>query len=132
MVVDLSCDQIRYDAARDKWRFEVRPASIPDSQLSARDQARLLFRGFNYTDSTLLDRVFRVMLTSSETGRRYGDINDSSHVNMELPPGGYSLHVTCLGCSRADTTIRTVAGTVDTIDAYLTRFPNSCEADAER
>lgn len=131
--IDLSCDQIIYDPAHDEWRLEARLSHGTDSVLAARNLAQLTVRGFNYADSALLDRTMYVSLRDTASGAQLGASSDSSRVDVKMPAGEYTLRATCPGCSpRADSVVRMAAGAVDTIDAYLTRFPDNCEADSIR
>ncbi len=132
MPIDLSCDQIIYDPAQDEWRMESRDSGIADSVLGAQNMARLTVLGFNYADSAALDRTLYVALSDSAHDVRLGGSSDSSRVELRMLLGEYALRVTCMGCSRADSAIHATAGTVATVAAYLTRFPDNCEADSIR
>ena len=127
--IDLGCDLFRFDAVPDQHRLEGREASTVEPQLAARDRARLTVRGFAYADSSVLRRFLYVTLTQRPTGRRTQGPTDRTHVTLELESGPYALRATCLGCSRADTTLTLTPGRVYTLDAYLTQFPGNCEVD---
>ena len=131
-VIDLSCDMIRFDAMQDYHRVELRQGGRVDSSLLARGRGQVLIRGYNHRDSSRLDRQFLVVLTQRSTGAQSGGNSDHGTRMLEPAAGMYSLQVRCVGCSRAETTVTVTPGRVDTIDAYLTRFPNNCEVDGDR
>ena len=131
-VIDLSCDIIRSDAVQDVHRIEVRQGARLDSSLLARVRGHVLVRAYNHRDSSRLDRPLRAVLTNTGTRAQSGVDSDQPNRPLEPAAGVYSLSVTCVGCSRTETALTVVSGRVDTVDAYLTRFPTNCEADGGR
>ncbi len=131
--IDLSCDRIRFDAAQDYHRTELRHGEVVDSSLLARGRGKVVVRGYNHRDSSRLDRPFRVVLTNTSTRLQSGGDGDQPTQALEPAPGMYSLYATCVGCSRtATTTVTVVPGRVDTADVYLTRVPDNCEVEGGR
>jgi hypothetical protein len=123
---------IRFDATQDFHRIEVRQGGHLDSSLLARGHGQVLVRGYDHRDSSRLDRHFRVVLTNASTRVQSGGDSDQPNLVLEPTAGTYSLHAACMGCSRTETTLTVVPGRVDTADAYLTRFPDNCEAAGTR
>ena len=127
--IDLGCDVIRFDAVPDRHRLEGREVPTAESALAARDRARLTVRGFAYADSAVLPRLLSVTLTHHGTSQQTHGPTGGASVTLEPEAGPYVLRVTCLGCSRADTTLILRAGHVYALHAYLTQFPGNCEGD---
>ena len=125
--IDLSCDIIQYDAALDSSRIEYRGGLAVDSGLLALGRGRLVLRMFAYADGADLDRAVRVELTPADGGNQIGRVSDSPLVTLDIFPGSYEVHATCMGCARADTSIGVKVGRTDTLDAYVGRFPTNCE-----
>ena len=130
--IDLSCDIIQYDAALDSSRVEYSSGTVVDSGLLALGRGRLVLRVYAYAGSAEVDRVIRVVLTPAHGGNQIRRDSDSSQVMLDIFPGSYGVHVTCMGCSRADTSIGVEIGRADTLDAYLGRFPANCELPPKR
>jgi hypothetical protein len=105
----------------------VRRSEVIDTALARRGEGQLLMRGFSFSDSSKLDRPFLAVARPTPSADWLGGGSDSASVSVTAREGTYNLRVTCMGCSVLDTTLTVRAGRHDTLDAYLTRFPDNCE-----
>lgn len=131
-ILDLSCDQIVYTAAEDTNRFAFRGSPTVNDELRRAGRAQLIVRTHPIVASERFDAPFHVSLTRAGTVAAIGSaINDSTFLLADSA-GPYGVSVRCTHCGHADTSVTLSAGRTDTLDAYLTRFPDNCEAKKER
>ena len=131
-VAQLTCDIIRTDGTPDVHRLEIGRGRSLDSTLLAAGRGGLIVRVRNHRDSSAIDRTSAAVLTRVADGNvRSSSVDGRLNILVNPPAGTYSVMVSCVGCSRAVTSVDVVPGRTDTIDAYLTRFPTNCEEDRQ-
>jgi hypothetical protein len=82
--------------------------------------------------SERFDASFHLSLTRAGVVAAVGSaINDSTFL-LAGSAGWYGVSIRCTHCGQADTSVTLNAGRTDTLDAYLTRFPDNCEARKKR
>jgi hypothetical protein len=154
-VIDLSCDQIIYDASQARYSFRVQHGMQIDAQLAARGLGKVVVRTTEWpgtfplrhglrartrqVDSSRValarssplaampDRppIFRVPLRDSTERTEDGGF---ASMTLERPSGLVALWFRCINCADADTVHHFVAGRTDSIELRVTGYPNSCEA----
>lgn len=130
--IDLSCDQIVYTAAEDSNRFMLRTGSAPNDDLRRADRGQLVVRTHPIVSSERLEPPFRVTLTRAGALAAEGSALSDSTYLLSDSAGSYGVSVRCMHCGHADTAVTLSAGRTDTLDVYLTRFPDNCEAGPRR
>lgn len=131
-VLDLSCDQIVYTAAEDTNRFAFHGSPTMNDALRRAGRGQLIVRTHPIVASERFDASFHVSLTRAGVVAAVGSaINDSTFL-LAGSAGWYGVSIRCTHCGQADTSVTLNAGRTDTLDAYLTRFPDNCEARKKR
>ncbi|MGH7626786.1 MAG: hypothetical protein ACREOJ_15900 [Gemmatimonadaceae bacterium] len=126
--IDLSCDQIIYTAAEDSNRFALRTGSAANDDLRRADRGELVVRTHPIVASERLEPPFRVTLTRAGAVAAEGSALSDSTYLLADSAGSYGVSVRCMHCGHADNAVILSAGRTDTLDVFLTRFPDNCEA----
>jgi len=131
-ILDLSCDQIVYTASQDTNRFAFHGRPTVSDELSRTGRGQLIVRTHPIVASERFDAPFHVSLTRAGAVAAIGSaLNDSTFLLADSA-GSYGVSIRCIRCGHADTSVTLSAGRTDTLDAYLTRFPDNCEAKEKR
>ena len=124
--VDLSCDQLQFNAPGPRSGTLLRVGSVRDSTFMARGEGRLVVRVWDLADSGAVISEGGIMISREGAPRSSVAIGPSTPA-FSLAPGSVLLRVHCLRCAPAVARATIVSGRTDTLDVRVARSRPVCE-----